>query len=105
MKDSEIFSAREREALDLWGVMAPPAGFAARVLADAGPVAPAAPARGSRGMAAAAMVALALGGLWSLRGLVRGGDGAGAAPSRDPGGFIATPDGGPRPEVNDGVSG
>jgi hypothetical protein len=101
---AESFSPLEREALGLWRAQQPTAGFADRVVADALQIPASAPVKGGRGMAAAAVMALVLGGLWSLRSMVGQHGPPGPGPryqrSDESGAFIAAPDGGPRPEVN-----
>lgn len=98
----ELFSREERAALDAWRPPEVPGGFADGVMAAWGK----APASGAAvvtrrqpfgGLAVAAVALLLLGGFFSVRSLVAGGDGAGPGGEVVPG-FTAQ-DGGPGPEV------
>jgi hypothetical protein len=94
------FSREELAALAAWQTPPPPAGFAEAVLTTwqaQGPasVAVARRAQPFRGLAVAAVALLLLGGFFSVRSLMIGGDSAGGDPVT---GFTAQ-DGGPGPEV------
>jgi hypothetical protein len=96
------FSREERAALAAWQAPPAPAGFAEGVLAawqaqQQGPARPAVSGRPHpfRGLAVAAVALMLLGGFFSVRSFVVGGDSAGGDPAA---GFTAQ-DGGPGPEV------